>query len=141
LFTINTKAGTAGSATISFNTVDIIGEGNSLGSASSNGNYTINALTVTPVVTAPAATPKKAVVPTAVKTTPKAEVAPVKIEPAKETSTAKEGKANNEVLQLAATAQAVPQDNGRIIGWGISGIIGFILGYAACALKNKKAKV
>jgi len=44
LFTISVKAGNTGTASISFTGVDIIGEGVSVGSASINGNYTINAV-------------------------------------------------------------------------------------------------
>ena len=44
LFTISVKAESAGIASISPTGVDIIGEGASLGSASTNGNYTINAI-------------------------------------------------------------------------------------------------
>lgn len=41
LFTTTVKAGSAGSASISFTGVDIIGEGTSVGSISTGGNYTI----------------------------------------------------------------------------------------------------
>jgi len=46
LFTVNVKANAVGSATASLTGVDIIGEGNSLSSNSSGGNYKINALSV-----------------------------------------------------------------------------------------------
>lgn len=52
LFTVSVKAGGAGIASISFTGVDIIGEGVSVGSASINGSYTINAVPK-PTPTAP----------------------------------------------------------------------------------------
>lgn len=60
LFTVSTKAGNVGIASISFTAVDIIGEGVSVGSASISGNYTINAVS-TPIPTptlAPTIAPK-----------------------------------------------------------------------------------
>ena len=56
LLTVSVKAGSAGSASISFTGVDIIGEGVSAGSASTTGNYTINA--VPKPATTPATTPE-----------------------------------------------------------------------------------
>ena len=53
--TVSARAGNAGTASISFTGVDIIGEGASLGSASTVGNYTINAVS-TPTFT-PTSTP------------------------------------------------------------------------------------
>ena len=44
LFTASVKAGSAGPASISLISVDVIGEGVSVGSASINGSYTINAV-------------------------------------------------------------------------------------------------
>lgn len=44
LFTTSVKAGSAGPASISLTSVDVIGEGASVGSASISGNYTINAV-------------------------------------------------------------------------------------------------
>jgi len=44
LFTASVKGGSAGTASISFTGVDIIGEGVSIGSNSISGNYTINAV-------------------------------------------------------------------------------------------------
>jgi hypothetical protein len=58
LLAVSVKAGTAGAASISFTGVDIIGEGMSVGSASTNGNYTINAvLTPTPIPVQPKPAP------------------------------------------------------------------------------------
>ena len=60
LFTASVKAGSAGPASISLTSVDVIGEGVSVGSASINGNYTINAVlipTPTPTPTS-TSTPK-----------------------------------------------------------------------------------
>ncbi len=47
LLTASVKAGNAGVASISFSNVDIIGEGVSVGSASTSSSYTINTLSVT----------------------------------------------------------------------------------------------
>ncbi|MFH1749922.1 MAG: hypothetical protein ABH837_03470, partial [bacterium] len=44
LFTMSVKAENTGTASISLTSVDVIGEGASLGSASISGNYTINAV-------------------------------------------------------------------------------------------------
>ena len=44
LLTVSVRAGTAGVASISIASVDVIGEGSSVGSASTKGNYTINAI-------------------------------------------------------------------------------------------------
>ena len=52
------KAGVAGTASISPTGVDIIGEGASVGSASTGGSYTINALPVVQPQTPPAQQPK-----------------------------------------------------------------------------------
>jgi len=52
LLTISVKAGNAGNASISVTGVDIIGEGSSVGSTSTKGNYTINAIPK-PVTTTP----------------------------------------------------------------------------------------
>ena len=59
LFTVLTKAGSVGVASVSFTGVDVIGEGVSVGTASVSGNYTINAIPVpTPTPTAtPTPTP------------------------------------------------------------------------------------
>jgi hypothetical protein len=54
LLTISVKAGSAGNASISIAGVDIIGEGSSVGSTSTKGSYTINAISkpaTTPVTT------------------------------------------------------------------------------------------
>ena len=66
LFTASVKAGSAGTASISPTGVDIIGEGASVGSASTSGNYTINtAPTPTPAPKpAPTPTPKPTPTPT-----------------------------------------------------------------------------
>ncbi len=62
LLTASVKAGSAGTASINATGVDIIGEGASVGSASTSGNYTINAiLAANP---APAPTPKPILTPT-----------------------------------------------------------------------------
>ncbi|MFZ3011411.1 MAG: hypothetical protein WA060_00195 [Minisyncoccia bacterium] len=60
LFTTSVKAGSAGPASIGFTSVDVIGEGASVGSASISGNYTINAVPVpiTPKVNTETTTPK-----------------------------------------------------------------------------------
>ena len=50
LLTLSVRAGNAGTATISMTGVDIIGEGASLGSASTSGSYTINAVVIPPPV-------------------------------------------------------------------------------------------
>jgi len=62
LLTVSLEAGNTGVASISFTGVDIMGEGASVGSASTNGNYTINAVLIQ--------TPKTVVIPrpTTVKT-------------------------------------------------------------------------
>ena len=46
LLTVLVKAGSAGTASVSATSIDIMGEGASVGSASTGGNYTINALPV-----------------------------------------------------------------------------------------------
>ena len=46
LLTVSVKSGSAGSATINVLGVDIIGEGASVGSTSTSGNYTVNAVQV-----------------------------------------------------------------------------------------------
>ncbi len=51
LLTVSVKAGSTSTASVSFTGVDIIGEGVSVGSASTGGNYTINAVTSVPVET------------------------------------------------------------------------------------------
>lgn len=53
ILTVTVKAGTAGNASLSQTSVDIIGEGASLGSSSTSGNYTINSV---PAVAAPKTT-------------------------------------------------------------------------------------
>jgi len=52
LLTVSVRAGSAGTASISATGVDIIGEGSSVGSTSTKGNYTINAIPK-PVTTTP----------------------------------------------------------------------------------------
>lgn len=69
LLTASVKAGSAGTASVSATGVDIIGEGVSVGSASTSGNYTINAVPkLTPTPTTPTPTAK---------TTPKTEISPI----------------------------------------------------------------
>lgn len=58
LFTVSVSAGSAGQAAISFTGVDIIGEGVSIGSASTDGNYTINAIPKPTPIPSPTPTPK-----------------------------------------------------------------------------------
>lgn len=63
LFTVSVKAPTAGTATFGLSGVDVVGEGISLGSSSSKGEYSITAVTqpiITPV-TNPVVTPKTTV--------------------------------------------------------------------------------
>lgn len=67
LFTVSVKVGSAGIASISATSVDVIGEGKSVGSALVNGTYTINAvITPAPVVPTPITpvTPKIPAIPT-----------------------------------------------------------------------------
>lgn len=66
LFTVSTKAGKVGTASISFTEVDIIGEGVSAGTASKRGNYTIKDISVP--VPKPATTPTSKPVSTSVVT-------------------------------------------------------------------------
>ncbi|MFH1365933.1 MAG: hypothetical protein ABIG99_00870 [Patescibacteria group bacterium] len=78
LFTVSVKAGSAGPASISLTSVDVIGEGASVGSVSINGNYTVNAVPIstTPQVNTETTTPKttkQAIQPTK-QTTQKTEV-------------------------------------------------------------------
>jgi len=61
LLTLSIKAGNTGTASISATGVDIIGEGASVGSASTSGNYTINAIPVITPTTTP--TPKPTTTP------------------------------------------------------------------------------
>ncbi|MDO8557268.1 MAG: hypothetical protein Q7R98_02280 [Candidatus Jorgensenbacteria bacterium] len=76
LFTVSAKAGNTGAASIGFTSVDIIGEGVSVGSASISGNCTINAVaTPTPTPTpktTPVQTPKLTPTQTPRVTTPEA---------------------------------------------------------------------
>ena len=58
LFTVSTKAGSAGVSSISATGVDVIGEGKSIGNSLVNGTYTINAVVV-PVPVVPVVVPKK----------------------------------------------------------------------------------
>lgn len=77
LFKVSAKAGSAGTASISFTGVDIIGEGVSVGTASAIGNYTINAIITATLTPAPTTAPKTASTPTPTpKTTPKTTVSP-----------------------------------------------------------------
>lgn len=77
LFTVSAKAGSAGTTSISFTGVDIIGEGVSVGTASASGNYTINAIITATLTPAPTTAPKTASTPTPTpKTTPKTTVSP-----------------------------------------------------------------
>ncbi len=142
LFTVNTKVGTKGTATVSFSGTDIIGEGASLSSASANGNYTIQSMIASPViapVVAPAVTPKKSAIPASVKIiAPKAEVAPVNAEPATVVPAEPVVQAVP-ASQTAAAAEAAPRQN-AVWDWIISGVIGFILGYFAYSLR-KRSKV
>lgn len=146
LFTVNTKAGNAGTAIVSFTGVDIIGEGNSLSSASTNGNYTIKNMVVTPV-TAPAVTPKKTIIPTDVKP------APVKNEPKEEEVVLDKVEPPTVVVagpdvvtqpdsmsQIAAATEAIPEQNNVVWSWMLSGLAGFILGYFTCAMRKKQIK-
>ncbi|MDP3093610.1 MAG: hypothetical protein Q8N16_02490 [bacterium] len=57
LFTVSARAGNAGTASISFTGVDIIGEGVSVGSVSTSGNYTINAVSTPMLTSTPTPTP------------------------------------------------------------------------------------
>ncbi|MDP3057338.1 MAG: hypothetical protein Q8N37_02340 [bacterium] len=75
LFTVSAKAGSAGTASISFTGVDIIGEGVSVGTASVSGNYTINAILTATLTPAPTTAPKTASTPTP-KSMPKSTVTP-----------------------------------------------------------------
>ncbi len=50
LFTVAVKAETAGTATVGFTNVDVVGEGFSLSSTSVDGNYSISAAPVAPVI-------------------------------------------------------------------------------------------
>lgn len=70
LLTVSVKAGNAGTTSIGFSGVDIIGEGVSVGSASIGGNYTINAV---PKPT-PTPTPKSTPTPTPIPETTTPEV-------------------------------------------------------------------
>jgi hypothetical protein len=65
LFSMSVRADSAGSGTVGFSGVDILGEGVSIGSSSVNGNYTISAVVVP--TTAPTSAPTA--VPTSVPTT------------------------------------------------------------------------
>jgi flagellar basal body-associated protein FliL len=56
LLTASVKAGSAGAASVSATVVDIIGEGSSVGSASTNGNYTISAALTSVPTPKPAST-------------------------------------------------------------------------------------
>lgn len=71
LFTVSAKTVNSGAASVSFMGVDLIGEGTSVGSASTAGNYTINAV--------PKATPTPT--PTPEITTPETEQEPTKVFP------------------------------------------------------------
>jgi hypothetical protein len=84
---VSAKAGSAGTASISFTGVDLIGEGISVGSASISGNYTINA--VPKPIPTPVA-PKKSVieVPAPTPLQGKEVTAPVPEQPAEQPITA-----------------------------------------------------
>jgi len=60
LLTLSVKAGSAGNASVSVTGVDIIGEGSSVGSASTSGNYTI----INKAVSAPTPVPTPTPIPT-----------------------------------------------------------------------------
>jgi len=61
LLTVSIKAGSAGTASVSATSVDIIGEGVSVGSTSTSGNYTINAVLAPAPTPAPTPTPTQQV--------------------------------------------------------------------------------
>jgi hypothetical protein len=91
LLTLSVRAGSAGTASINATGVDIIGEGASVGSASTSGNYTINAvLTSTPTITpTPTPAPKTTLTPKTTQqiTTPTPTPTPTKEVAPEETTT------------------------------------------------------
>ena len=87
LLTVSVRAGNAGAASIGATGVDIIGEGVSVGSASINGNYTINAI-ATPIIPPSSSAPAEKTPVTPAEETPVAPAEEVTPPPAEETPVA-----------------------------------------------------
>jgi hypothetical protein len=105
LFTISVKAGSAGTASIGLTSVDVIGEGASVGSTGTSGNYTINAVSAPVPAPTSTSTPKSNEQTTA-PAEPITEQIETVTEPTAETSE------NNLVANVGAT--------GATSGWAIA---------------------
>ena len=141
LLTVSVVSGSAGTASIGLTGVDIIGEGASVGSASTGGIYTINALPVVQPQTPPTQQPKVTKT-----TTPKTE----QTVSAPESATTPEtvNPANALTASLAGGSKNLSSFLMAIIGWLVSNIIwiivlilttasAYVIGRMSCK-KNKK---
>jgi hypothetical protein len=151
LFTVLAKAGNAGTASISLTGVDMIGEGLSLGSASINGNYAINAVvtptpkivietTSTPKLT-PASAPEKKIEITSATTTETTTVTSPK-EEEKITVVQPEGQQMGEKSSfLASISSIVTFGTGNALIGILTGLIIFVVvAYAIYAFVQRKKK-
>lgn len=124
LMTVSAKAGSAGSASISVASADIIGEGSSLGSAVAGANYTLNAIPVAPTQNSTPKTTAKTAVEN--KEQPKEE---------KIVETASIGDIANQTAALGGTSAAQ-----TFFGWIWSNIIWIIvlaIGIAGCYVAGR----
>jgi hypothetical protein len=136
LMTVSVKAGSAGIASISPTSVDVIGEGSSAGTGSIAGNYTISAV----VAPAPVVTPTISVASTTT-STPKAVTKPIKkANKIVETPVQQENAENN----LAASVGATSSTTGSTVLWVLLilvVVLGSVYGIYYFKKKGKKEQI
>ena len=119
LLTTSVISGSTGTASISITSVDIIGEGASVGSTSISGNYAISALPVVQTQTPPAQQPK--VTKTVEKTTPKTE----------QTAVTPPESANSETANQPANALTA-----SLVGSGVNNFSAFLMAIGGWLFSN-----